>query len=154
MAGHGRLDQLEAMRIGGMEPPTRIKTDDQDGMWLAPVIRGIRMSPDDGKAYVVADNRLVELGGWNEPMLVERLIEIAGADGSRLLAGTGFDERDVQALLDLLAGPGEFPARSEDDPETAAEALASRRLACPACGAAFTLSEAMAGGEGGDPAGA
>jgi hypothetical protein len=104
MAGHGRLDQLEAMRIGGMEPPTRIKTDDQDGMWLAPVIRGIRMSPEDGKAYVIADNRLVELGGWNEPMLVERLIEIAGGDAEQMLLGTGFDAEDLDRMIALIGG--------------------------------------------------
>lgn len=104
MAGHGRLDQLEAMRIGGVEPPTRIKTDDQDGMWLAPVIRGIRMSPDDGKAYVIADNRLVELGGWNEPLLVARLIEIAGGDAEEQLLGTGFDAEDLDRMIAVIGG--------------------------------------------------
>jgi hypothetical protein len=139
--GHGRLDELEDLRRRGEPAPDNVKVDPGDGMWLAPVVRGVNLSEDDGKAYVIADNRLVELGGWNEPELARRLIEIAGGEAG--LEATGFDGQDVDALLDAFAGPGEFPPHSDTDPETESEAAAARSLRCPECGAAFRLADAV-----------
>ena len=97
--GHGRLDRLEQARIAGEDPPARIKVR-KDGMWLAPVVRGVSLDQNDGQAYVVADNRQVELGGWNEALLADRLVALMAE--STGLKGTGFDADDVDALVRVV----------------------------------------------------
>ena len=102
--GHGRLDELEDLRLRGQPAPENIRLDPADGMWKAPVIRGIHMTAAEGRAYVIADNRLVELGGWNEPMLAQRLVEITAADPAAALQGTGFDADDLDNLVRTVGG--------------------------------------------------
>lgn len=105
--GHGTTTALEMMRSSGeYEIPKRISERD-DGMWLIPTDRGVELDPLTAKRYVVADNRDAELGGWNEPRLVDNLIQWAGRDGS-LLRGTGFDQEDVDRLVSMVASETEF----------------------------------------------
>lgn len=70
VAGHGRLDALVAMRAEGLPPPKRIIV--KAGQWHVPVLEGVDF-PDEASAedYLISDNRLVELGGWNPGMLLE-----------------------------------------------------------------------------------
>lgn len=143
--GHGRLDDLVAFMDEGRPALGGIQVDG-DGMWKAPVVRGVHLDAEDGTAYLVADNRQVELGGWNEPKLVETLIRIAGGDG-RGLRGTGYDGDDVDALIRLIHGPKEFPEYGEglevSDAEAARYAADGSPLACPECGAKFRVSAAF-----------
>ena len=104
LLGHGRLDELERAKIAGDDPPAGIKVTIKDGMWRAPVIRGITLSDTDGKAYLIADNRLVELGGWHDPELVKRLMEVGGSEPAEGLKGVGFDGDDLDALISLVGG--------------------------------------------------
>ena len=54
----------------GLTIPEQLK--EEDGDWLVPVVSGVNIeSEKDALAYLVADNRLVELGGWNAPELSE-----------------------------------------------------------------------------------
>jgi len=102
VAGHGRLDALLQLRAAGLEPPARIKVD-AAGNWLVPVIRGIAFKSDaDAAAYLVADNRLVELGGWRDDELAGLLKDLNDGPG---LEGTGYDKDDLDALLRTLATP-------------------------------------------------
>lgn len=97
-AGHGRLGQLEERRRAGQEPPARIEVDG-DGRWLVPVIRGVRFkSAKARRKYALADNRLVELGGWDNGLLKEWLV---GFDGD--LLGSGFGEADLASFVALGA---------------------------------------------------
>lgn len=109
-AGHGRIDTLASLKAQGHEPPANVQTD-KDGAWLVPVVRGVAFNSDaEIEAYLVADNRLTILGGWNEPELAALLQDLAAQD-TALLEATGYDGDDLQALLDELTPP--TPA---DDP--------------------------------------
>ena len=123
VAGHGRLDALQAMKAQGQPVPERITVE--DGEWLVPVVRGVAFAdPQEAEAYLVADNRTTELGGWDESMLAEVLSDLAAEDA---LDGTGFDGEDLDAILANLQPP-EFPEYDEsvaDDVEF---------ITCPECG--------------------
>ena len=103
-AGHGRIDTLAQLKAQGGEPPANIQTN-KAGEWLVPVIRGVAFNSDaEIEAYLVADNRLTELGGWNEPELAALLQDLAAQD-TALLEATGYDGDDLQQLLDELTPP-------------------------------------------------
>lgn len=72
VAGHGRAEALDAMKAAGEKPPARIRVE--GGEWLVPVIRGVSFANDaDAEAYLLASNRLVEVGGWNHAYPVDTL---------------------------------------------------------------------------------
>jgi len=85
VAGHGRTQTLRDLEAAGGDPPKGVKIDD-DGDWTIPLSRGWA-SADDGEAeaYIVASNRLVELGGWDDTLLDDILANTAetplGLDG-------------------------------------------------------------------------
>jgi len=88
---------LQQMKARGMQPPARIEV--RDGEWYVPVVRGVAFNSDaELEAYLVADNRLVELGGWDDETLAALLSDLAAED-EELLAATGYDADDLDALL-------------------------------------------------------
>ncbi len=99
--GHGRWEELVSLRRLGSAVPDGIKVAD-DGMWLAPVVRGIHLPEPEGTAYVITDNRQVELGGWNEQQLIKTLIRVNRDSG---LEGTGYDGDDLDALIVVHGNP-------------------------------------------------
>ena len=114
LAGHGRAASLETMRDRGESPPAGIKVA-ADGEWLVPTVCGVELGADDAKAFVIADNRTSELGGWDEAKLAALTLELYESEGG--LAGVGYDVEDLDHLLaNLLAqidvqapGPDEAP---------------------------------------------
>jgi hypothetical protein len=97
VAGHGRLENLTAMKQAGGPPPERVQLG-PGGEWLIPVLRGVAFKSDDeAEAYLLADNRIVEIGGWNDEELLRMLTSIAGV-GNDLLQSTGFNERSLELL--------------------------------------------------------
>jgi len=103
IAGHGRL--LAAQQLGLDE---------------APVIRLAHLTPEQVRAYRIADNRLSELSGWDEELLAAEL-QALGADGFDL-GLTGFEGAELDRLLALIDGDGEGEAAGEDAvPEPPAE---------------------------------
>lgn len=108
VAGHGRKEALLAMKKSGTNPPNGIRID-EDGRWLVPVMRGWRSNSDqEADAYLLASNRLTEVGGWHDGALGEILAELRDADA---LDGLGFDNEFVSKLLD---GP---PKGGKTDPD-------------------------------------
>lgn len=91
VAGHGRI---EAARLLGM---TRV-----------PVLRFEHMTEAEKRAYVIADNRLAELAGWDNNLLALELESIGKLDHDFELALTGFDPAEIEALLNRL--DGDLPA--------------------------------------------
>jgi len=71
-----------------------------------------RTDLQDGEvdAYLLADNRLADLGMYDDALLAELLKPMADAD---MLAGIGYSQEDVQALLAYL-DPGEMVAAEAD----------------------------------------
>ncbi|MEV4749050.1 hypothetical protein AB0K21_21950 [Streptosporangium sp. NPDC049248] len=110
VVGHGRKEVLMAMVEEGKSPPEGIHLG-EDGTWLVPIVRGWSSRSDaDAEAYLVANNRTGEKGGWDKTMLAESLLSIQQADAA-LLAVTGYTADD---LADLDA---ELSAALADDDE-------------------------------------
>lgn len=124
VAGHGRLVALRQMRDSGATPPEGVHVT--DGAWFVPMIRGWASRDDDHAAAVsVADNRLSEVGGWDDNTLAELLEEIVDGNPD-LLDVTGFtvdnlDEmlRDLGTLADrtsnYFSGPDELADGEADE---------------------------------------
>ena len=99
VAGHGRLAALRQMREAApaAPPPARVQADAKTGEWLVPVVFGANFANQaEAEAYLIADNRLVELGGWDGEILLPMLgdlkisapdtLNIIGWDNAGLLA--------------------------------------------------------------------
>lgn len=103
IAGHGRV---EAARQLGMEE--------------VPTVRLSEMSEADIRAYVIADNRLAELAGWNDELLALEFQYLSQLDIEFDVTLTGFALPEIDILLDgLRVGVGDEKLSAED------EALAS-----------------------------
>lgn len=111
VAGHGRLRALARAEDKAALLPARRRKGavpdgvelDSDGRWLVPVVRGwSSLSDAHAEAYLVASNRLVEAGGWDELMLAGLLSDVDAADPT-LLAATGYSDVALAELLDRLA---------------------------------------------------
>ncbi|GAA3840876.1 hypothetical protein GCM10022226_74200 [Sphaerisporangium flaviroseum] len=81
-----------------------------------PIVRKWSSRSDaDAEAYLIANNRTSERGGWLDEMLVDALGDIAGADPG-LLVAVGYTEEeldDLKAALDLDQSLG--PAAPDDE---------------------------------------
>lgn len=94
IAGHGRV---AAAKLLGME--------------RVPTIRLEHLSEAQKRAYIVADNRLAELAGWDESILAIELKYLTEIDFSVEL--TGF----ATAEIDLVIGRQEQPAKPDQADE-------------------------------------
>ena len=92
IAGHGRI--LAAAHLGLTEVPVIV---------LDHLIEAQR------RAYRIADNKLTELGGWDEALLLQELQALLAEDFDLALIGIPEDELDA-----LLAGADDRPAISDD----------------------------------------
>ena len=103
LAGHGSLQTLQMMRDNGEKAPDRIEVEVDTGdetieNWYVPVLYGVSMDNlAEAQAYLIADNRLTELGGWKPMDLMENLSEIIEETGN--LDGIGYDLDDVETIL-------------------------------------------------------
>ncbi len=116
LAGHGRV---EAARL--------------IGMGHVPCVRLEHMTPEQKRAYVLADNKLALNAGWDEELLAEELQALLGVDDLGFDIGvTGFDLGEIDTLVTGLSV--EEPGDPEDDvlpargtaPCTAGRCLAAR----------------------------
>ena len=94
IAGHGRV--LAAEQLGLKE---------------APVIVLGHLTDEQRRAYRIADNKLTELGEWDEIVLSEELQLLASEDFD--LSLIGFDDGELDALLSGL--DDETDTEGEDD---------------------------------------
>ena len=115
VGGHGRIETLrQKYQLNKEDPPKGIKVDEELN-WLVPVVTGIEFQNDDeADAYLVADNRLVELGGWDVPDLKELLEGVIVKTGT--LDGVGYDAEDLQNLLEDVEAAEEEIKDIIDDP--------------------------------------
>ena len=103
LAGHGRLQTLKMMKDNGEPAPDRINVekdldDDRIEFWYVPVLKGVSIdNVAEAQAYLLADNRITELGGWKPMDLMESLTDIIEQTGN--LEGTGYDLEDVETIL-------------------------------------------------------
>lgn len=120
LEGHGRVEALEAMRDAGEAPPAGVRRG-----WRVPVVVGVSLAPDAARAFLVASNRTVELGGWDEGRLAALLSDLAASGGTE---GTGYSDADLEELLASVAGAGTAVGLTDPDdaPEERAETAVQR----------------------------
>ena len=136
IAGHGRL--MAARKLGLAE---------------VPVIVLDHLSETQKRAYIIADNKLTELGGWDAEALSLELKDLQNAEFDLDLLG--FSDREIEALgggatLEPAAGDD-----SEDEvPEAPAEpvtrpgdvwVIGRHRLICGDCRDAATVARVLDG---------
>lgn len=93
-AGHGREEALLLMQTRGMPPPKGIVV--RKGEWWLPVLTGVSFkSEKEAEQYVVADNQLTIVGGWENQDLLDIIKRQETAD-VRIM---GFDAADVRKLM-------------------------------------------------------
>jgi DNA modification methylase len=104
VAGHGRL--LAAKRIGLDE---------------VPVVRLGHLSEAEARAYRLADNRIALNSEWDEDLLAEELKAVM-ADGTFDLEDLGFDEKELESLLEEEFQGGAREGENEAPPAPAVAA--------------------------------
>lgn len=138
IAGHGRLTVLERAHAAGSPAPKYVRVA-EDGQWLIPVTRGGHFENEaEASAYLVAHNRLGELGGWNDDLLAEFvkplddvLKGLTGFDWSTLDSITAPQQGDfLNGLVAEFSPPAAPPMGNSIDP------AASPTLAPPPAAAA------------------
>lgn len=95
VAGHGRRLALIEIKEAGESAPARVRVEGD--RWLVPVVRGVAFKDaQQAEAYLLVDNRLVELGGY-DPKVMAQFVE--GWDPG-VLKELGWDARALSAVLD------------------------------------------------------
>lgn len=111
LEAHGRIETLVMLKASGAEPPPGIQLG-PNGEWLVPTVHGIDLSPEDARAFLIAANRTVELGGWDEDRLAALLSDLGQSEKG--LDAVGFSEADLSTLLESLAVDPQ-PRRTDPD---------------------------------------
>lgn len=106
LAGHGRV---EAAKLAGLE--------------AAPVVRISHLSDVEQRAYMLADNKLAQLAGYNDDLLAEELQDLVNLNWDIDL--TGFSVAETDFILDAAQARKSDPKLDEDDivPETSIETV-------------------------------
>jgi ParB-like chromosome segregation protein Spo0J len=116
VAGHGRV--LAAQKLGLAE---------------VPCIRLSHLTENQKRSYILADNRLAEIGGgWDEEMLKLELADLAALDVD--VAEIGFDETPLPEI--------NFEPGTEAD-QGKLDQLEPKIVKCPHCQKPFDAREQM-----------
>jgi DNA modification methylase len=104
IAGHGRLAAAKVLQL------------DQ-----VPTIRLEHLTEAQRRAYVVADNKLAELAGWDHDLLALELQYLSDLEIDFDLTVTGFEMEEIEMYLDTVPAPTDDPAADilpQSDPTT------------------------------------
>ncbi len=149
VAGHGRVEALDLMEGDPEQDPPRGVTTDGDGAWVVPVTRGWSSENDDeAGAYLIASNRLSEVGGWHLDPLTQLLAAVR--DTTHGLDGVGYTPDSVDDLLASVAPPPDLDALADKHGESKPEDFwpVLRFKVPPAVKTRFaTLTAEVAGGD-------
>ncbi len=108
---------------------TRLKAAETLGITRVPV-RYLDLDPADAHLLALADNRLNELGSWDDERLIELLSEIRQqGDGVALVAG--WHDAEIDGLLKSTAD-APMPTEFKEYDESVAEDV--KTVSCPHCG--------------------
>ena len=100
---------------------TRVKAAQKLGMETVPCIIANDLTPEQIKAFRLADNKTGELAGWDFAKLEEELAELDGFD----MSAFGFVENDE---VDIDSFFEDAEEKKEKEP---------KRIQCPPCGEGF-----------------
>lgn len=95
VAGHGRVEAAKTL-----------------GMTSLPTIRLEDLSPEQIRAYVIADNRLAELAGWDREILATEFQSLLELDCDLDLTLTGFEMPEIDLMIE---GIGDEDTEEDDD---------------------------------------
>ncbi|KQZ20789.1 DNA methylase N-4 [Mesorhizobium sp. Root552] len=96
LAGHGRV---EAARLIGLD--------------IVPCVRLEHMTPEQKRAYVLADNKLALNAGWDDELLADELKALLDIDLDFDVEITGFSHAEIDSLVEGLIP--EEPGDPDDD---------------------------------------
>ena len=96
LAGHGRVEAAKLL-----------------GLAQVPCVRLDHMTPEQKRAYVIADNKLALNAGWDEELLAAELGELSGLDLGFDVEITGFSIAEIDSLIEGQAP--EEPGDPADD---------------------------------------
>ena len=121
VAGHGRLEAAKMLELGEV-----------------PAIRLSDLTEAQVRAYIIADNRLAELAGWDEELLSIELKALTGIDLDFDIEVTGFDTAEIDGLIISPVEPDDeadlVPEIDADTPPLTAPGdlwqLGAHRLLC------------------------
>ena len=99
LCGHGRI---EAARLLGLE--------------TVPVVCLAHLTAAEAKAFQIADNRLTELGGWDEVQLAQTLQALSLQHLSFDLDATGFELAEIDLKIQGLSLEGDEASDEEEAP--------------------------------------
>lgn len=102
---------------------TRLLAAKQLGLTEVPVIVADDLSPEQVKAFRIADNRLAQIAEWDLDLLPVELSELRGMDVDMELLGFGAEE-----LERIVSGPAFGPEYDESIADGISVCL------CPTCG--------------------
>jgi ParB-like chromosome segregation protein Spo0J len=102
LAGHGRV--FAARKLGWL---------------LLPVIRLTHLTPEQARAFSIADNRLTENSTWDDRLLGEIFRDLATLDLDFNLEATGFSVGEIDLRIEGLSASAE----SEDPDDRLADTL-------------------------------
>lgn len=138
LAGHGRVEAAKLM-----------------GMDQVPCVRLEHMTPEQKRAYVLADNKLALNAGWDEELLAEELRALLEVDLDFDVEVTGFSISEIDSLVEGLIPeePGDpdddvVPVGEEGSPRCRAGdiwMLGSHRLVCGSALERDVVAALMAG---------
>jgi ParB-like chromosome segregation protein Spo0J len=115
IAGHGRLAAAKDL-----------------GLTEVPVVVLDHLTPDQKRAYVLADNKLALNAGWDLSLLQAEISELGDMDFDLELLG--FDEEELKGLL---TEPDFGPATEEDQSRLDEKNREEIDCICPSCGHEF-----------------
>jgi DNA modification methylase len=98
LAGHGRVQA--ARRLGLQE---------------VPVIRLEHLTPEQARAFSIADNRLSETSSWDDRLLGEILRDLASVELNFELEATGFTMGEIDLRIEGLSEPNAANPDPADD---------------------------------------
>ncbi|MEQ1779821.1 MAG: DNA methyltransferase [Hyphomonadaceae bacterium] len=103
-----------------MAGQARLEAANQLGLINVPVIRLTDMTEAQKRAYVIADNKLAELGGWDREILAVEFKAIVEIDADFDLTDIGFETGEIDFILgeaDRNDDQDEADEQTEIDPE-------------------------------------
>ncbi len=109
IAGHGRW--AAAKKLGMKEVPT---------------ICLEHLSPDEVRAYIIADNKLAELAGWDRDILAIELQHLSSIDLDFDLEITGFDAGEIDFIIGGPVVEKLDPADDVIEPKTEVPSVTKR----------------------------
>lgn len=106
IAGHGRLEALRHL-----------------GRTEAPVIRLEHLTPEQARAYAIADNRLTETSTFNERQLALHMKALAEIELDFSLEATGFSMGEIDLMIDGLELGTDGSDAMDEPPATVGPAI-------------------------------